>query len=196
MRIYIDGKLVEKSMGYASLDVLLRKLAGELRKEGLLISSVKVDGRQHSPDRLQEPAAEDVQVVEIETAPALEKLSAVLRPLLELLDTLQEAVREVYTYLQAGATGRAMQELAAVLEALDHVQGGLTAVKTLMPPSAVPAVNRGEITNNPFGHILPEMLQALEARDTVVMADLLEYELEPALARCRQDLARHFEGRH
>lgn len=96
----------------------------------------------------------------------------------ELVPTLEEATREVAALLQQGAVARGLNGLREVLEALQCFHEGLH-VLTLADRNTHSGV--AELKDR-LEQVYPSVYNALEADDTVALADVLEYELAETFA--------------
>jgi hypothetical protein len=110
-------------------------------------------------------------------------LSDLRQRLDELVPTLEEATREVAALLEQGYVSRGLSGLREVLEALQSFHEGLV-VLMLADRDALP---RNGLVNLKckLEQVYPSVLAALEANDTVTMADILEYELAETFAEYR-----------
>ncbi|MEW6573304.1 MAG: hypothetical protein AB1374_06685 [Bacillota bacterium] len=96
----------------------------------------------------------------------------------ELVTTLEEATREVSVLLQQGNGARGMNGLREVLEALQFFHEGLD-VLTLADSATY---NGLADLKDKLEQVYPSIYNALEADDTVTLADVLEYELAATFA--------------
>jgi len=97
----------------------------------------------------------------------------------ELVPTLEEASREVVVLLQRGDIPRGLAGLRELLEALQHFHEGL---EILILADRHSEYGRFATLKAELEAVYPSVLSALEADDTVALADVLEYELAEVLA--------------
>ncbi|MEW6181613.1 MAG: hypothetical protein AB1500_00330 [Bacillota bacterium] len=93
----------------------------------------------------------------------------------ELIPTLAEAAREVAALLQRGDTGRGLNGLYEVLEALEHFHQGLDLL--VKADGSTLYCNGFLGLSEKLEQIYPPVFSALEANDMVTLADILEFEL-------------------
>lgn len=128
---------------------------------------------------MEECFAKDIDLVKNQEIP--EKISEVIKQLSQLLETVEEAVREVSLLFQKGEASRGMRGLVDVIDALQQIDN---ALDFLCRAGYAEFLDLQEAKNG-LEEIFPSMLGNLEEQDLVALADLLEYELQPALAACR-----------
>lgn len=109
------------------------------------------------------------------------QIQNVVRCLNELVPTIRQAAETVATFFQEGDLGAGYRELSSLLEALEHFEKGLNLLQTV-----------GLLERSGFADLkvmldqaYPAILAALENRDSVMLADILQYELAQALAEHR-----------
>lgn len=107
-------------------------------------------------------------------------LSDLRQRLNELVPTLEEAAREVAALLQQGYVRRGLNGLQEILEALQSFHEGLD-VLVLADRDALPYNGFANLKAK-LEQVYPSVLTALEANDTVALADVLEYELAETFA--------------
>ncbi len=131
---------------------------------------------------MEECFPKDINQVKNQEIP--EKISEVIKQLSQLLETVEEAAGEVCLLFQKGETSRGMQGLVDVIDALQQIDNALAF---LCQAGYAEFLDLQEAKNG-LEKIFPFMLDNLEEQDLVALADLLEYELQPALAACRERL--------
>lgn len=100
------------------------------------------------------------------------------------MSTVGEAVSEVCLLFQQGETSRGMRALTEVIDALQHIYN---ALEYLCSSDYAEPLGLGKVKRK-LGEIFPAMLNSIEGQDFLALADILEYELKPALASCRKQL--------
>ncbi len=113
-----------------------------------------------------------------------DKIYHVIQQLSGLLGTAGEAVSEVCLLFQQGETSRGMRALTEVIDALQHIHN---ALEYLCSSGYAESLGLREAKSE-IGEIFPAMLNSIEEQDFLALADVMEYELKPALASCRNRL--------
>lgn len=109
--------------------------------------------------------------------------SEVAERLDDLLSTAIEFSFRIADHLRGGRLSEGYQDLAVLMEALKEACLALTLVTSFMQAGHL-RVCLNELQQRFF----PELLGALEGRDAVLIADLLEYELPGFLELIQQRL--------
>jgi hypothetical protein len=189
MKISIDGKtdVLSSDNGNSLADILCR-IEILLAQRGRRISRGRVDGAPlKAEDKgLLKKKVEDFNLLEIET---VEVRSQVLKALSEVkahLPTMVEEVTNVTQQIQSGnlvqgyrALGDCADMLGVMIRVVEEVRllTGISLDSLKLPGESM--VQR----LNGFRDILKSTKDALDAHDTVTVADLMEYELAPALEK-------------
>ncbi|HAG07335.1 MAG: hypothetical protein XD69_0505 [Clostridia bacterium 62_21] len=109
-----------------------------------------------------------------------ERMKEVVRHLNELVPTLQEAAKATAVLLQEGNFADGYRQLQLLIEALQHFEEGLAFLETA---GFIEGTGLEDLKQR-LQRVYPSILAALQERDSVQLADLLEYELAPTLVRC------------
>lgn len=97
-----------------------------------------------------------------------------------LVPVLEQGAREVAALLQEDKLPAAFDALRQVIEALQCFHEGLAVLEA----RGCLAASGLERLNEQLKEIYPTLLAALEGKDTVALADVLQYELAEAFTNC------------
>jgi len=187
MKVIVDGNQNFALEG-SPANVLAAVAAANkfLRDRGRAIMSLKADGKDipysELNEELGERAVEDVDVLEIESADIGQLVDEALRELEKALPDLPVACRSLAAVFQGESPQDGFEPFQSLAEIWRHVK-----TRELHVASAI-NLNLGacelqsktiENHHEELNRFLEEAAQAMESRDTVLLGDLLEYELAP-----------------
>jgi hypothetical protein len=175
------GGVAELARGYPLfLESLARHFAeAETGEERTALSPLFAAGDWGPEDRTRLGTAAASLALKIQSRLAeLTDPRTALRSLGEELEAAAAGVSEVSVLL---ATGRDRQAMQAVVAFSELTQRLLALVRSIPEVGGRPAAEYfGELNR-----VLKELIQAFQARDTVLVGDLLEYEIAPRLRQLR-----------
>jgi hypothetical protein len=123
----------------------------------------------------QAPKTADVEEI-------LSLLNASTQEVSEYLGRAVERLPKVVELLRDGDAGNGMAEVASLMQALSGLMEYAQAIAGL--PDGITSIdaNEGKRLAEAIGELLPMLMPALEGRDPVLLADVLEYEMLPMLS--------------
>lgn len=123
----------------------------------------------------QAPNSADVKEI-------LSLLSASTREVDEYLGRAIERLPQVVKTLREGDAGAGMAEVASLMQALSGLLEYAQAIAGLPPGIADIDAHEGQRLAEGIGELMPMLMPALEGRDPVLLADVMEYEMMPMLS--------------
>lgn len=153
-----------------------------------VVVSVEVDGHALEPEALSQlevHALDEVKQVRIVRRPSLDVACSVLSQGAEYCVRITEAIAATSDDFRAGRDEQAHQQLAEILDSLSVLTGITYSISGVMAEAAQAlATIQSEI--HPW---LEEMLEAQTGNDPIRIADALEYEIAPRIARWGETMA-------
>ena len=205
MDVRIDGvPLTDLPAEITTLGQVAAHARGTIPRQNLLVS-IQIDGRAVEPDELEAALVRPVeqgQRVDFETSVTADAVLKVLTGADELFAETEQIQEQTIDLLRQGQTSKAREHMAHCFNVWQQTQSSVAQVCTLLDVD----LETLEVGGDKFSEIitrlrdnLQEIKEALEARDFVLLADVLEYELKETTTKFRgvigalSDLAR--EGR-
>ena len=188
MNLLVDG--VERSVPVEpgmSLLAVLKRVDTELGAQERMMVSVNVDGREISPQQLEEASAKSVasmQTVHVRSEPIAMLVDRELSGIEECLPALSQTVRELAALFQEGKLAEALESCQRVTEIwMDVVSRERRAAGALQLDLDDLEVDDKPISAHhaELNQFLQEALRAMERGDYVLLGDLFEHELAPRL---------------
>jgi len=184
MEAFLDGEPRAYSLAESErLDTLLAEINRDMAEQGRAVVSIHCNGQEVDADELVAALARPLsgfQRVELTSMPAGEVAQAVLAQAAALVQETEQDHSGIVELLNEGNTVRGMELLGgsfrvwqqaheAVLQAVRLAHIPLDQIQVQGAPSA-------EIIQGLKGK-LEQVKEALEARDYVMLADILQYEM-------------------
>lgn len=187
MEVIVDGEKYPLTITSKSkMGDLLAEIDTGLRAHGKAILAVNVDGASVPPDQLQEVLGSkkpsDISELEIRSATIVSLVKESLGELKEILPELPsacEALAQLFHSETPSEGFEKFEQLAAIWQEVKRQEARIASaldleLETLMLGDSTVAQKDQEL--NKF---LEEVADAIAAQDTVLIGDLLQYELAP-----------------
>lgn len=189
MEVYVDGRSFVGDMGGTVGDLLARlrgpdgdRIVVALRFDGQAVEGLAVD--QLRAASLAEPGR-----LELQTDSARRLAARALGEVAEMLGQTHEHHVAIAELLAAGKQAKAMELLTACFTVWNSAEQSLTQASRLVGLRLDGAdTSAGEMIDR-LRSGLGEIKHALEIRDFVAVADLVEYEMPPVTAGWQKMLA-------
>lgn len=179
MRLIIDGMIQELDPLTFTRDVF-EDVQDFIGQQGKTIQDIWVDGIQID-DFSQISDLAKFEIVEIQTILKQELFFEAVREGYQYLPKLAEGILQVSELFQEGNEGEAVKLFIDALEGFSWLNAVLANIEVIMHRETIYHQLfdlRGEYENQ-----LSQLLDAWEKNDFVMIADLLEYELNPIITR-------------
>ena len=187
MKITIDGRddILSTDDGYAVGDIL-KQIEAYLIKQGLRSGSRKLDGTEidRRDALLLKKPVEDFALLEIETIEVRKKALRALGEVRSHLPGIIQKIKGVAEEIQSGNLVGGYKMLGSCAEMMNLIVRVVEEVRALMgiEMSALETTDTSATKLlEDVRDVLKETKQALDSRDTVTVADLMEYELAPKI---------------
>jgi hypothetical protein len=182
MILTLDGERLEGSFPTHTLQALIDEVR-QAHLGGRLVVAVMLDGQQlldqELSRRLDEPV-EGVNHIELISADARELVSAALREVAQQLAATSENPSAVADQLQSGAMSEATSAFSEFLQVWHACQRALVDCSGLLGEDLTAMESGGKPVREHLDGLadkLRELRDAFEARDTVLLSDLFQYEM-------------------
>ncbi|MEP0847628.1 MAG: hypothetical protein HRF50_12530 [Phycisphaerae bacterium] len=188
MLVTLDGRRLDDRFSPAAA---LHELIDQVRAVHLpdrLVVGVAINGRELIDDELQARLAVPIEAgaqIDLESGDARQVAADALRDSAAQLEAAADEQVQIADTLQAGSTSDAVQQFSAVLDTWHGCRRTLTETAALLRMR----LEHTNIGGRPVGEHLVELVNklrelrdAFDARDFVLLADLLRHEM-PGLCR-------------
>lgn len=185
MDVVIDGRPEESYAPDGSVTDVLGCIVDGLREQGRALVALNINGEQVLPDTLHDHFAETPAAdasIEVTTRPLRELVIEALDVLSQTLPELPEACRKLAQVFQSDTPQDGFEpfnELARIWEFVkereEMAANALDVDFATLQIQGLPVSDHARELNS----FLSEAAQALRDGDTILLGDLLEYELAP-----------------
>ncbi|MDR1786670.1 MAG: hypothetical protein LBR23_09465 [Spirochaetaceae bacterium] len=187
MEFFVNGDKIDITLeGERTAGDVLMGMERACAAEGAAVTGVHIDGKRISAGELEAEAArplEGISSIGVTTISAGD-IKEAARKLAVDLDDLVRTVPEIPAQLQGGKKREAYKTIESLTAAIDTV----CVILPWLPrfPGRFPPFNLGGKTPeeffNGFTSVLSAMCTALQDNDIVMLGDVAEYEVCPALS--------------
>lgn len=185
MKLVVDGKETVFESNENGKKALLEEIENRAEKDDRIFSHLIIDGEEHVDDYEDVIADGDCEVVEMIFMELAEYVRDVLFTIHDYIESNKQEIEALPSKLYIGKS-------PDVFDTLDDFIGGLEWIITMIVmidenPDIVEKVSDREAWNlivlkvKEIVEFLPEMESAMEARDNVLIADLINYEVNERL---------------
>ncbi len=195
MIVTLDGQRLSRSFPPGpTVRNLIDELQPELGAQRLVVS-IAVDGRQLGQQELDAglalPLGSDVQV-DFESGDRLDVVRVALRELSQALHDAGAGHHSAAQQLQAGQVADAVQQVGELIQVWTTCRDAIVQCSGVLGRNLLNEDVAGAPVAGQFTALtarLREMRDALESRDMVLLADLLQYEMPQLCEEWAQSLA-------
>jgi hypothetical protein len=186
MSLLLDRKPVTAAKKLSTLDDALHWVDNHL-PAGRIVVSVELDGTPVDAPALSRAKATAIadRQVAVLTGDKKELSLTLLGKLAALIEWLSPQHKAVAAQLEAGQTGPALERLNSILSAWHQIQqayGNLAKLAGITLKDLPVHDLHGEAVMEEFCQHLTEIQSALTNHDFVLLADILQYEMDAAVA--------------
>ncbi len=190
MDIVINGTPVNDTAASAdNLEDIVVGLSKSAVPENHLVGTIRVNGREYSEQYPGESRTIDknsIENLEIDTVPLKTYVSAALKDTDVLLERIIASTQKTSELFRMGDEYEAFENYANLLESLRaFIQFVNTAAQTTQWDPAAQSTSGASVNEEweRLQEIIQELGSVQDEGDLILLADLLEYELNPALSR-------------
>jgi len=186
MIVTLDGQRVNENFAPdATLEEVIDHIRSAPNNKDRLIISVSVNGQRLDDDQLQgrlnRPLEADAQV-DLESGDPVTLVTSALRALADNFAEAEERLPDMADRLSAGDPDQAMRDVGDFIELWQITYRALAQSSGLIGRDLTASARSGRGVQESVQELvlkLTELREALEARDMVLLADLVRHELPP-----------------
>jgi hypothetical protein len=187
----VDGR--EHAVPAGDMDELatfIDALSCEVGTRGRFIATLSIDGRELYPSSewYRPRKLEGVRRIEVTTGLSTQLASDALQQGYRCLDELQNTLLQSVEFFRSGNDQKGMKLFIDLVSRLEWFVTTVRSVGDIMGVDFTTTLMDGTPLSEEvegMNRILLDIVGAQERRDWVLLGDLLEYELEPQMERCR-----------
>jgi hypothetical protein len=175
LKIYLNDKELDNEYRFLTLPELLESVKDDI--ENRIVKQILVNGTEVEEKYLSEKLIdkEDIQVIKFVTQRTDELIKGTLNQIDEYLHKLKDGIEETVDLFRTGETNKANKMYQQIIEGLDWYIQVTTKILSLLNTEGLK--KKGNNKLNDLNEILGEIMEAQENEDTVLIADILEYEI-------------------
>lgn len=196
--ITIDGRPYDQPLDhYENLEELLLGVTQDDYLEDRVVTDVLVDGEAFSeiyPHQAEDIETRDIQSVQILSVPVQEMAVDITQELYKVVRIMNEGGKNVAELFRRADDAAALEMYQ---DLLDVTRDFLTILGVLRSEFSIKANPEFDTLANDFNDLFGEMSEVMENEDWILLADLLEYEFNPAtdkwkniIAALREDISK------
>ncbi len=186
--------------GCATLRDVITKLEIEMSAQGEVICEIKVNDIALSEEdevKFADCALNDLESLEIQSNRPLDLVNEALRSAVGMMPELEKSAITTAELIRAGEAIRAakgFEETVSgcqwLVETLHHVRGASAAIG-----KPIVRLDQWMASEKLIGRVVNEVSQAHRLSDSILVADLLEYEMTSALASWQETIEGELDRR-
>jgi hypothetical protein len=175
LKIFLNDKELDNEYRFLTLPELLESVKDDM--ENRILKQILVNGTEVEEKYLSEKLIdkEDIQVIKFVTQRTDELIKGTLNQIDEYLHKLKDGIEETVDLFRTGETNKANKMYQQIIEGLDWYIQVTTKILSLLNTEGLK--KKGNNKLNDLNEILGEIMEAQENEDTVLIADILEYEI-------------------
>ncbi len=186
MIVTLDGQRVNETFAPdTTLEDLIDRVRAAPPNKDRLIISVSINGQRLDDDELQNslglPLEADAQI-DLESGDPVTLVTSALRALADNFAEAEQRLPEIADHLSAGDPDQAMRDVGDFVELWQITYRALAQSSGLLGRDLTASSQAGRGVQESVQELvlkLTELREALEARDMVLLADLVRHELPP-----------------
>jgi len=185
----VDGREYAVPVGeMTELAEVVDALSNDIRKNGRFIASLKVDGceLEASEEWYRPRKLKGIRGIEVTTGLSAQLASDALKQGDRCLEELRSTLLRTVDFFRAGNDESGMKLFIELVTGLEWFVTTIKSVGDIMQVDFSTTVRNGIPLSeevDAMNRILRDIIGSQERRDWVLLADLLEYELEPQMER-------------
>lgn len=191
MNVYIDNQKIDVQLEEKdSLDTVIKTVENFLKNGGRVIVEIRVDGQDMGDIESKEIAS--IEEVEFFTKSARIIALEAIQEMNEYMERLKSGVIVLVEEINNGDDQQKISKIT-----LDAINGLEWIYNIFDSIENVSGINYGEIgfqkPFDKFQDILRDILESLEDKDSMLLADLMEYEIPDIIDEIREYLPKIYE---
>lgn len=191
MNVYIDNQKIDVQMeAKDSLDTVIKTVENFLKNSGRVIVEIRVDGQDMG--EIQSKDISSIEDVEFFTKSARIIALEAIQEMNEYSERLKSGVKVLVEEINSGEDQQKISKMT-----LDAINGLEWIYNIFFSIENISGINYGEIGfQKPFDRfqdILRDILESLEDKDNMLLADLMEYEIPDSIDEIREHLPKIYD---
>ncbi|MCA1945516.1 MAG: hypothetical protein LDL30_09595 [Desulfovibrio sp.] len=188
--ITIDGRPIDRPLdAFANLEELLLDLTSGVALENRVVTDVLVDGEAFSeiyPHQAEDIETRDIKRVEIVSVSVQQMAADIAGELYKVVRLMSEGSKSVADLFRRADDAAALEMLQ---DLLDVTRDFLSMVGVLRNEFSMREHAEFESLTTEISALFSEMGDVMENEDWILLADLLEYEFNPATEKWKRVIA-------
>ncbi|GAB7079439.1 hypothetical protein [Megalodesulfovibrio paquesii] len=188
--ITIDGRTIDRSLNaFANLEELLVSLSTDSSMDNRIITDVRVDGEAFSeiyPHQAEDIETSDIKSVEIVSVSVQQMAADITHELYTVIRLMNGGSKNVADLFRRADDAAALEMLQDLLDVTRDFLGMIGVLRNEFSMAPHPDF---EQLSSEFSSLFSEMGDVMENEDWILLADLLEYEFNPATEKWKQIIA-------
>ena len=195
MKILVDNREVKSKRSYGNLQEIVYDISEEQLRKNRVVWSVKVNGTDYdeqSPHDAVNIKTTDIKTLELGTMDTAEICESFMQNGKALVDCLCRGTEKVSELFRLDDAEKANRHYSSLLDSCQGFFAMLHHSQGIGELDRTTSVGKGLSLAEKFGSIdrlFDSMYVAQQNEDWINLADLLEYELSPLLAECKEIMA-------
>ncbi|MFV0422709.1 hypothetical protein [Oleidesulfovibrio sp.] len=185
--IIIDGQDTGiKVNNFTNLEELLVNVMEQNFLENRVVTDVLVNDEAFSeiyPHQAEDIETDEISSVEIRSVPIAEMAMNISRELYKVVQIMNEGSRRVAELFRQADDSEALETYQDLLEVIRDFLGMIGVLRSEFSLQDHQAFNEAV---EEISALLGEMTEVMENEDWILLADLLEYEFQPAVEKWKQ----------
>lgn len=188
--IVIDGQQsVLETSQYKNLEQVLVKIMDEEQCRDRIITDVLVNDESFTeiyPHQAEDVDTGEIDKIEVITVPKKEMAINITRELYKVIRLMNEGARQVSDLFRQAEDAEALEVYQDLLEVIRDFLGMVGLLRDEFGLKNNEMINQ---SMEDLSSLLSEFIEVQENEDWVLLSDLLEYELNPLVARWKEILS-------
>ncbi len=188
--IVVDGRETGMNIqGCGNLEELLVKVVEGSHLEGRVVTDVFVNNEAFSeiyPHQAEDIEVRDIRRVEIKSVPVEEMVLNITRELSKVIGLMDKGAKRVAELFRQADDGEALEVYQDLLDVTRDFLGIIGVIRSELELKEHVEFNEAA---SQISDLFSEMLDVVENEDWILLADLLEYEFNPAVERWKAVIA-------
>jgi hypothetical protein len=197
---WTKSEIASAFAGCGTLKDIVTRLETELSAQGEVVCAIRVNDIALSEEdevKFADCSIDDLQSLTIESHRPIDLVTGALKSAVQMVPALETSALTTAELLRAGEAQRAargFQETVAgcqwLVETLHHVRGASAGIG-----QPILCMEQWLESEKVIGRVVNDVSDAHARMDTILMADLLEYEMTAALASWKSTIQGELDGR-
>lgn len=190
MNIYIDNSKLDFQIEIDdTLDTIVKSVEEFAKNNGRVVVEVKVDGKDLG--ELENKGIATIEDIEFFTKSGRIIALEAIQEMNAYIERLKNGSKQLVDEINNGDSGKISQMTLDAIDGLEWIYNILYSIENIS------TINYGEIgfqkTFDKYQDIIREILESLEDRDEMLLADLMEYEIPDIVEEIKEFLPKIYD---